>query len=261
MPTSSFRMSLAVIGLFLGIAFLVPPFSVWANRYEFVQAIQFSVFAFVVPVLLVSSAQWQRVGLSTQISWNIDVDGAVESSSTPRAIDRVAIARVRSSHQQRAVVVALVFAALLLFWRFAPIVDTLIRHPWLSVVEAASLVALGVALFTHLVESRPMMPGATRPYRIGIATGIMWCAWVVAFLNAMAHNSWYTAFHHVAGKGLSLSADQQIGAGLSWFISAAVFVPIIFWNLIHWLQSEEDPNEELGRLLREERSRGFFGSN
>ena len=254
-------MFLAVMGLLIFIALLVPPFSVWADRYQYFQSIQFSMFAFVIPVLLTSGAQWQRVGLSANDSWDLDADGALLTTAAPRIIDRVAIARERFSHQQRAVWVSLLFAALLLFWRLAPIVDTLIRHPWLNIVEAISLVVMGVVVFSHLVESPPMMPGATRPYRVGIATGVMWCAWVVAFLNAMAHNSWYTAFHHVAGRGLSLSADQQIGAGLSWFISAAVFVPIIFWNLIHWLQSEEDPNEELGRLLREERSRGFFGSN
>lgn len=258
---SPLRASLGAVGSILWIGFLVPPFSMWATRYEYVQAIQFSTFAFVVPVLLTSSVQWRRVGLATRDSWHVGDDGALPSTVTPRMIDRIAIARARSSHQQRAVIIALLFAGLTLVWRVAPIVDALIRHPWFSVVEAVSLAVVGVAFFSHLVESPPLQPGASRPYRIGIATGVMWCAWVVAFLNAMAHNSWYTAFHHVAGKGLSLSADQQIGAGVSWFLSAAVFVPIIFWNLIHWLQSEDDPNEELGRLLREERSRGFFGTN
>jgi hypothetical protein len=39
-----------------------------------------------------------------------------------------------------------------------------------------------------------------------------------------------------------------------------VFVPIVFWNLIHWLQSEEDPNEEIIKLFRQEKEHGFFGS-
>ena len=41
-----------------------------------------------------------------------------------------------------------------------------------------------------------------------------------------------------------------------WFISGCAFVPVVFWNLIRWLQSEEDPDEELHRLLRQERIRG-----
>ena len=157
-----------------------------------------------------------------------------------------------------AVVAALVFAALTIFWRVAPVVDFLVGHPWLVVVESVSLVALGVVLFADLVESPPLTPGASRPYRIGIAAGVMWTAWVVAYLNGMSHNSWYHAFHHVAGRGVSLSADQQLSAGFIWLLSGAVFVPIIFWNLVYWLQSGEDPNEELGRLVRDERARGFI---
>jgi hypothetical protein len=46
-----------------------------------------------------------------------------------------------------------------------------------------------------------------------------------------------------------------------WFISASAFMPIIFANLNRWLQSEEDPDEELYQLVRRDRSRGFFGTN
>lgn len=256
-----FRVALAALGLVLWVAFLTPPLTTWARRYEFVQAIQYAVFSFAVPVLCVAGAQWHRVGLSSKGGLLVGPDGTHLSPGTSRYVDRVAVNRAATTHQQRAVMAALVFAGFTVLWRIAPVVDFLVRHPWMAVVESLSLVGAGLALFSDLVESPPIRPGATRPYRICIAAGVMWTAWVVAYLDAMSHTSWYHAFHHIAGRGVSLSADQQLSAGLIWLISGAVFVPIIFWNLVYWLQSEEDPNEEIGRLLREERTRGFFGTD
>ena len=56
--------------------------------------------------------------------------------------------------------------------------------------------------------------------------------------------------------GLSLVADQQITAGVMWAVASACFVPVIFFNLFQWLHGEEDPDEALQRLVREERRRG-----
>jgi hypothetical protein len=89
----------------------------------------------------------------------------------------------------------------------------------------------------------------------------MWTVWVLAYLMAMSQNSWYRNIHHVAGRGLSQSADQQVTAGVMWFITAAAFLPVIFSNLNRWLKSEDDPDEELYQLIRRDRTRGFFGTN
>ena len=255
------RGALALSGLLLWLLFLVPPVWSWVGRYEFVQAMQFAVFAFGVPVLLVSGAPWARLGLASGEHHHLSEDGERVSPLRVLTIDRLALSRVRSSRQLRAVFVGGAFIALTVFWRVAPIVDFVVRHPWMVVVESLTLVVGGVVTFTFLVESPPMTPATSRPYRICISTAIMWGAWVVAYLDAMSHSSWYHAFHHVAGQGVSRSADQQLSAGLIWLISAAVFVPIIFWNLVYWLQSEEDPNAELTQLIRDERTRGFFGTN
>ncbi len=235
--------------------------STWALKYQFVESLQFSIFAFAAPALLVAGAQWRRIGLASRQEHEVDADGSLVSPQSPKFIDRIAIVRAKGSHQRRAVFVALTFAAITVLWRVAPVVDYLVRHQWMVWVEAITLIVSGSALFTNLIESPPMKPGTLRPYRIGISAGVMWTAWVVAYLDGMAHVSWYHAFHHVAGKGISLAADQQLSAGLIWLVSAAVFIPIVFWNLVYWLQSEEDPNDELQRLVRDERTRGFFGSD
>lgn len=252
---------MGITGVVVWILALVPPLSSWAQHYQFVQAIQFSVFAYCVPVLLVASAPWRRIGLARNDVVQLDVDGAAGGAQQLKLVDRAALHRSASSRQQRTVTVALIFALLTVLWRIAPAVDFLVRHTWLAVFESLSLIAVGTLLFTDVIESPPLTPGVSRPYRISIAAGVMWAAWVTAYLSAMSRSSWYTGFHHVAGRGLSLAADQQFSAGFLWFVSAAVFVPIIFWNLIHWLQAEEDPNEEMGKLLREERTRRFFGTN
>lgn len=240
-------------------AFLVPPLSTLALRYEFGESLQFAVFAFAVPSLLVSSAPWRRIGLASSEPHVLSDDGASVSPVRPRLVDRIAISRSGATHQRRTILYAFSFGLLTIFWRVAPTVDYLVRHQWLVIVEALTLVALGVPLFTRLIESPPLQPGTLRPYRIGISAGVMWIAWVVAYLDGMSHSSWYNVFHHVAGRGISKAADQQLSAGTIWMVSAAVFVPIIYWNLIHWLQSEEDPNEELQKMVRDERTRGFFG--
>ena len=59
----------------------------------------------------------------------------------------------------------------------------------------------------------------------------------------------------MAGHGLSLVADQQITAGVMWAAASACFVPVIFFNLFQWLQREEDPDEALQRVVREDRRR------
>lgn len=257
----AFRPWVWLTGVVIWVTALAPPFSTWAHHYQFAQAIQFGLFAFCVPTMLIAGAQWRRLGLSEFDTVQIGPDGAHVEARRFKTIDRVALRRTGPTHQQRSVQVAIVFTALTIFWRVAPVVNFVVRHNWLTLIESLSLVATGALLFSDLIESPPVTPATTRPYRIGISAGVMWSAWVVSYLSAMSHAPWYSVFRHVAGHGLSLATDQQLSAGFTWFISGVVFVPIIFWNLIQWLQSDEDPNEEMGKLLREERTRRFFGTD
>jgi hypothetical protein len=83
----------------------------------------------------------------------------------------------------------------------------------------------------------------------------MWMIWVVAYLMGLSHSSVYRAYTHIAGRGLSLSADQAVATGVIWFVSLCAFVPVIFSNLVAWLRSDEDPDDELFRLIRDGRRR------
>ena len=251
-----FRRVLAPLGLILWLVGLATPLASWARRYEFAQAVQFGVFALVVPALLVTGAPWKRLGLASGEPFLVGDDGAITSPTAPRLMDRLAMRARRRRGHVHVFSVGILYLGLVIAWRTVPAVNALVHHGWLASVESLSLVGSGVWLWLTIVESPPVSASTTRPFRIGVAAVVMWTVWIIAYLNGMSQVSWYGAFSHVAGQGLSLSADQQLAAGAMWFISAAVFMPVVFWNLIHWLQSEEDPNEELTRLVREQRSRG-----
>lgn len=246
-----FRGLLSVLGIIVLLVALAPPMWNWSLRYGFVQAIQFCVFAFGAPALLVAGAPW--------LGFRPTAD-PTDLNEQPAWFRRWNARRVREKAQFRALSAAGATVVATLFWRVAPVVNALVHHAWLVPVEAITLFIPSVFLMVELVESPPLVPGISRPYRIGVTAVVMWSAWVVAYLAGMSYDSWYTAFHHVAGSGISASADQQLSAGFVWLITAAVFVPIVFWNLIHWLQSEEDPNEEIIKLFRQEKEHGFFGS-
>jgi len=228
-----------------------------ARRIEFVEALQFSFFAVVIPALAVAGAPWALLGLAGRPPREFDQDGHLPPPSLPlKPAERLAVGRRQHPGAVRTATFAVLFVAGAVVWRLPGAVDALARHPWLALVEAVTLVAVGAGLWLELVESPPLVPRTARPGRIALAAVSMWAIWVLAYLVGLAHGSWYHAYAHHAGAGLSVWADQQLATGVMWFVSACAFIPVVFWNLVRWLQAEEDPDQELHRLVRQERIRG-----
>ena len=250
------RLTLVILAPIILVLSLVPPLAVYARRFEFVEAVQFCLLAVVVPVFVASGAPWRRLGLAAPEAPTIGADGDVEAPAGLRSVDRLSLRRRLRPEPWRSVVVAVVYLAAVVVWRVPGTVDALPHHPWLVVVEAAVLVPLGLLLWLELVESPPVTPRLTRPHRVAMSAVVMWVIWVLAYLVGLAHGAWYHGFDHTVATGISISADQQLTSGVMWAISGAAFVPVVFWNLIFWLQSEEDPDDELHRLIRQERLRG-----
>ena len=219
---------------------------------EVFEALQFSLLAIGVPALMVLGAPWRFLGLSAKSASSVDSEG-IALLDRPRTVDRMAAARRRHPEPVRSIVFLLLELAVLVAWRTPAGVDAVARHGWLSVVEAATLIGAGIGLWLELVESPPVTPRLDRPWRIVVAAVAMWTVWVTAYVLGLSDASVYQAFRHVAGRGLSVAADQALTTWVLWFTSLCAFLPVIFTNLVVWLRSGEDPDGALRRLVRDVR--------
>jgi len=231
------RLWLAVIGLLLVLACLLPPLSTLAHRYVFAESIQFSVFAVAGPTLIVLGAPWRRLRLSGPA-------------------DRLAAARRGGRPFPRAAAVLIAFVGVCLAWRLPPVVDALARQPTLVVAEAVTLLAAGAALWLEIVASPPVAPQLSRPQRAVMAALAMWSIWIVAYVLGSASHGVFPAYD-AAGGGLSAVADQEIAVGLVWAVAGCCFVPVVMANMIGWLAGGEDADEEFQRVFRDQNERAM----
>lgn len=248
------RASALVLGCVAFLVLMLPPVSDLARRYEFVQSLQFSFLIAGIPALIVVGAPWRLVRLSSASVDEIQTRSYSDLQSAG-PVDRWSAGRRRHLQPGRSVSVFIVYVIAAVAWRTPLAVNALVRHPWLVIFEVVTVLPAGVWLWTELVDSPPLTPRLVRPHRIALAAVSMWIIWILAYFVALSHGVWYSAYHHYAGIGISLSADQQLTAGMMWLISGIAYVALIYWNLYKWLQSEEDPSNELHQLVRFERIR------
>jgi cytochrome c oxidase assembly factor CtaG len=213
----------------------IPPVGTYARRYDWVEAVQFATLALLAPAVLVAGGPWAGLGVA----------GWAESVTAKRR---------RHPGLLRSALAAAPAVALWVLWRTPAAVNGLHRTRWLLGAEAVTLLAAGVVLWLEVFSSPPFVPRSARPVRIALAALAMWTMWVLAYLVAMSGHPWYRSYPHPAGA-LGVLADQQLAAAAIWVVAAGCFLPLLFWNLIMWLRAEADPDEELHRLLREERRR------
>lgn len=241
-PWRNWCLSLAVL---VAVATLVPPLGTVARRTEYAAALQFSLLAIGLPALVTLGAPWSLLGLA----------GRPHADGRPRPLDRLADRRRR--HRELPWSIAFLAADLVVaaIWHAPGVVASVSNHAWLAVVEAVTLLVLGVGVWLELISSPPLVPRSGYLRRAVLAALTMWVFWILAYLVGLSNHGFYRSFHHVAG-GLSASADDEIAAVVLWFVAAAAFIPVIFWNALTWLQSEEDPDSELLQVARAERRRG-----
>lgn len=123
-------------------------------------------------------------------------------------------------------------------WRVPPAVDAIARdRAWLW-LEAATLITGGWLLWSALVGSPPWLALHQRPRRMALAAVAMWSTWIFAYVVGFSPRPFYPAFAREPGP----MSSQEIAVAALWATSAAVFVPVIFTNLVRWLRSDEAPS-------------------
>jgi cytochrome c oxidase assembly factor CtaG len=215
---------LALTGLVLIVACLLPPVSVLARRYLFVESVQFCVFAVAGPALIALGAPWRPAGMS-------------------RPAGRLAAARRHRTSFAPALGYLIAWIGICLLWRLPPVLDGLARHGALVAAEAVTLAAAGIGLWLELVPSPPLAPRLARPQRALIAALAMWFIWAVAYMLGFAGHSVVHAYDP-AGSHLATVADQEITAFLLWAAAAVCFIPVIFVAALTWLKDDPEPVAE-----------------
>jgi cytochrome c oxidase assembly factor CtaG len=217
---------------------LVPPLATAARRTEYAQALQFSLLAVVIPALTALGAPWGRFGRGSLLT----------------LADRLADGRRRRRELARSLGFVACGLAAAVAWHTPAAVAASASHSWLAPLEAATLLLFGLGLWLELVASPPLVPRSGHLRRAVLAAIAMWVFWIMAYVSGLSAHGFYRNFHHVAG-GLSSAADQQIASAVLWLAATLAFVPLVFWNALQWLKTE-DPDTELQALARDERRRG-----
>ena len=230
LPALGPRRSLAAVGVALAILACLPDLLGAGRGSEVVQTLCYALVAMVAPALIVLGAPWSSFA----------ADGTLIS----RMIERLAGASTERRGPVRSFVVLSLDLVALVGWRTPALVDALGRHPWLVVVESATLVVAGSGLWLELVDSSPVASRAPGPRRAMLAALAMWTVWSVAYLEGMSSTGMYHAFRYVAGVGLSGAADRELSAAVLWAVAAVVFMPVVFWNLSRWLRAEAQAGDD-----------------
>lgn len=230
------------LAVLLAVVAALPPLSSLAGRYVWAETAQAAVWAFAVPPLLVLGAPWAALEAALQAvlpgrPWR-------QSGRAWRRWDG------RGGKWSWAVWVG--FAGTLAAWRYPWMVDLVRVSDWGRAAEAVSLVAAGARLWWELVGSGSHRPRMDAPRRI-VLTGLsMWSAWVMAFVLGFSGHPWFPGYAAAAGRHLSILNDQEISAGLLWVSAGLGLVPMIFVNLMTWLDGNEELEVELASLHEDE---------
>jgi len=237
----SARPWLAAAGMALIAACLVPPLSVLARRYLYLESIQFCVFALAAPALVALGWPWRPFprGAARLIPW---LPGAGR----------------RWTWFVAALSYLIAWVVLCLVWRLPSVLDGLARHPVLVLPEALTLGAAGLGLWLELVPAPAPAPVAVqppaprrreeiqRPERAFVAALAMWSIWAIAYLLGFANDSVVHAYDQ-PGSHLGTVADQEITAFVLWAAAAAAFLPLVFTVLFTWLKDSSEPAGESAR--------------
>ncbi len=219
------RPVLAPLAVVVAVAVAVPPVATDARRYAAVQALQFVIFAAVVPALLV-------------LGWPNRFTRAVWARPVPPD---------RADHATtiRAAVSLLPCLALVVVWRLPAVLAALTRDPALVAVELVTLVTTGTVLWRELARPAAAPESLPRPLRAAMAAVAMWTIWVIAYVTGMSAGGATPATPGV----LTTVAERELGVGVLMAVSGFCYVPVVFVMALGWLSDRENPDAEARQLV------------
>jgi cytochrome c oxidase assembly factor CtaG len=222
------RRWLAVAALVLSVACLVPPVSSLAGRYVVAETAQFAVFAMITPALLVLAAPWPLLGLGGRAA-------------------QLARSRLRHPSFTRSLGFLSIFAVAAACWRLPAVIDAVARHHILVLIELASLLVTGTALWLELLPSRPLRPRGRCLQVAALAACATWVIWIIAYILGLATHGVFVAFRYLPGGPLSAVADQELATAVLWAVAGVCFIPVVLVSALRGLHDDEDMNSELER--------------
>jgi cytochrome c oxidase assembly factor CtaG len=218
------RSVLGPVAVALAAVAAVPPVATDARHNAAVQALQFAIFAAVVPALLV-------------VGWPARFTKAAGT----------ALARSQHGDQAtlRAAVRLLPYLALVVVWRVPAVLAALARDPALVAAELVTLVAAGALLWRELVRPAAAREPLPRPLRAAMAAVAMWTIWVIAYVTGMSAGGATPAAPGV----LSTVAERELGVGVLMAVSGLCYVPVVFVMALSWLNDRDNPDAEARQLI------------
>ena len=231
----------------LALLAVLPPVSGYARQDAFVQAVQFVIFAVVVPALLVVGLRSWLGQCARRTSGLDPAPGRWEGAAVPTLRFLASTAGNRADADRRAVRAAgvkmLFFVALVVTWRLPMVLDGLARYPALVAAELVTLGCAGSAVWADLVAAAPFRQALPRPLRAAMAAVAMWSIWVVAYATGMSGAA--SASPGRNADALNAATERQLGVAVMWAVPAICFVPVVYAMVIRWLGERDDPDAEL----------------
>jgi putative membrane protein len=152
--------------------------------------------------------------------------------------------RLRLVHRLRVLAHPLValplWAANFVAWHLPVFFDAALRNDAIHALQHSLFVALGMLLWTALLEPLPGPAWFTAPWKIPYVLGMWLVMLVLSQVFIWSSHVYYTPYAHDATLwGLSRLADQKAGGGVMLVESAFTMLPALVWVLLMVLRESE----------------------
>ncbi|MHB1809347.1 MAG: cytochrome c oxidase assembly protein [Solirubrobacteraceae bacterium] len=242
------RSTCFALGLVAIVFALQEPMDGWSDRLFWVHMVQHMLLIVVSAPLIVLGAPWMRVFKALPLSsrrslalWAVRGRTGAPLRAIARGVGKPKVAW------------GLLVADVLL-WHIPAAYDLTLRSEAVHYTEHATFLIFALFAWGHLVESPPLHPVISEPFRIAFAFTQMVVMWLLGLALAFATEPWYSHYAKLLHRpgGISAITDQHLAGGIMWIPASIPWgVAILVW-VYHWVaeawQQEGAPPGEPARL-------------